>query len=370
MKNFVVAKSSRLRSTPYTSRIEKQGVTAYTVYNHMLLPASFEDSLEDTYFHLKEHVQVWDVAAERQVEITGKDSAKLVQLMTCRDLSKSKNGRCYYSPIIDDKGRLINDPIILRISDEKWWLSIADSDVILFAKGLALGNKFNVSIVEPNVDIIAVQGPKSFALMEKIFGKEITNLKFFGFEYFNFNRSKHLIAQSGWSKQGGYEIYVQDTKSGLELYDYLFEIGQDFNVKPGCPNLIERIESGLFSYGNDMDYNDNPFECGFDKYVNLESDVEFLGKQELIKIKKEGIKKKLMGVFIDTNEISIIKPTEIKDKENNIIGELRSGVFSPHFGKSIGIAMIYKKYWASKKNFIIEINNNFLNTTLTELPFI
>ena len=370
MKNFKIAKSRRLRNTPYTSRIEKQGVTAYTVYNHMLLPASFEDSLEDTYYHLKEHVQVWDVAAERQVEVSGKDSKKLIQLMTCRDLSKSKNGRCYYCPIIDDKGGLINDPIILKISDQKWWLSIADSDVILFAKGLALGNKFDVEIIEPNVDIMAVQGPKSFALMEKIFGKKITELKFFGFNYFDFKGSQHLIAQSGWSKQGGYEIYVQDTNSGLELYDYLFDIGKEFNVKPGCPHLIERIESALFSYGNDIDNNDNPFECGFDKYVNLDSDIEFLGKQELIKIKRDGIKKKLMGVLIDVKEITVVKSIDIKDQKNNVVGELRSGVFSPHFGKCIGIAMIKKSYWETKEKLEININNKFFNLSLTELPFI
>jgi len=103
MKNYSIAKSRRIRSTPYTSRIEKQGVTAYTVYNHMLLPAAF-GSVEDSCNNLKKNVQVWDVAAERQVEIYGKDAAKLVQLMTCRDLSKSKIGRCYYCPIIDDNG--------------------------------------------------------------------------------------------------------------------------------------------------------------------------------------------------------------------------------------------------------------------------
>ena len=371
MKKFIIANQSRrLRNTPYTSRIEKQGVTTYTTYNHMLLPAGFKDSLEDTYYHLKEYVQVWDVAAERQVEITGRDSAKLVQLMTCRDLSKSKNGRCYYCPIIDDKGGLINDPIILKISAEKWWLSIADSDVILFAKGLALGNKFDVAIVEPNVDIMAVQGPKSFILMEKVFGKEITKLKFFGFDYFDFKGSKHLIAQSGWSKQGGYEIYVEDTNSGLELYDYFFEIGKEFNVKPGCPHLIERIESALLSFGNDMDNNDNPFECGLGKYVNLDSEVEFLGKQELIKIKAEGIKKKLMGVFIDAKEITVTESIAIKDQNNNIIGELRSGIFSPHFGKSIGIAMINKPYWEIGTNLKVDINDNSFSGTITELPFI
>ena len=369
MKTFSIAKSRRLRSTPYTSRIEKQGVTAYTSYNHMLLPAAF-GSLEESYHHLKKNVQIWDVAGERQVEIRGKDSTKLVQLMTCRDLSKSKIGRCYYCPIIDDNAGIINDPVVLKINEERWWISIADSDVILFAKGLAIGNNFDVEIFEPNVDIMAVQGPKSFKLMEKVFGEKITQLKFFGFDYYNFKGVKHLIARSGWSKQGGYEIYVENTASGLELYDHLFEIGKEFDVKPGCPNLIERIESGLLSYGNDMDMYDNPFECGFDKYVNLDSDVNFLGKDKLKKIQSEGIKRKLVGLIIDTNEISLTKSLEVKDDKDNIIGELRSACFSPHFNKVIGIAMIHKPFWSLSQSVKIKINSKICDGKVCDLPFI
>ena len=369
MKTFSIAKSRRLRSTPYTSRIEKQGVTAYTSYNHMLLPAAF-GSLEDSYHHLKKNVQIWDVAGERQVEITGRDSAKLVQIMTCRDLSKSKDGRCYYCPIIDDDAGIINDPVVLRLSKDRWWISIADSDVILFAKGLAIGNKFEVKIFEPNVDIMAVQGPKSFPLMEKVFGEKITKLKFFGFDYFDFKGTQHLIARSGWSKQGGYEIYVENTKSGLELYDHLFEIGKEFDVKPGCPNLIERIESGLLSYGNDMDLYDNPFECGFDKYVNLDSDVTFLGKEKLKKIKSEGINRKLVGLIIDANEISMTKSLEVKDVNNSIIGEMRSACFSPYFNKVIGIAMINKPFYTPSQNVKVDINGNIYNGKVCDLPFI
>ena len=369
MKNFSIAKSRRLRSTPYTSRIEKQGVTSYTIYNHMLLPAAF-GSIEDSYKHLKENVQVWDVAAERQVEISGKDSAKLVQLMTCRDLSKSKIGRCYYCPIIDESGNLVNDPVILKLDENKWWISIADSDVIFFAKGLAAGNNFDVKIVEPTVDIMAIQGPKSFALMEKIFGKKVTELKFFGFNYFDFENTKHLIARSGWSKQGGYEIYVQNTESGQKLYDHFFEIGKEFNIRPGCPNLIERIESALLSYGNDFDNNDNPFECGFEQYVNLDNDINFLGKEKLKQIKSEGVQRKLMGVKIDTKEIHLTGSKNLYDENNNIIGELRSATYSPHFQKVIGIAMIQKSYWEVSKTFKIQINNNSFNGNVCDLPFI
>ena len=369
MKNYSIARSRRLRSTPYTSRIEKQGVTAYTSYNHMLLPAAF-GSLEDSYHHLKENVQVWDVAGERQVEISGKDSGKLVQLMTCRDLSKSKVGRCYYCPIIDDKAGLINDPVILKLGEERWWISIADSDVILFAKGLAIGEKFDVKIFEPNVDILAVQGPKSFKLMEKIFGKKITEMKFFGFDYFEFSGAKHLIARSGWSKQGGYEIYVENTKSGLALYDKLFELGKEFNVKPGCPNLIERIESALLSYGNDMDNNDNPLECGLDKYVNLDTEVNFLGKEKLKEVTKMGISRRLMGVIIDTKEISVSKSIDLISDQNSKIGELRSGVYSPHFKKVIGIAMLEKPHYEVSQTFKISINDSTFEGKVCDLPFI
>jgi len=369
MKKFNIAKSKRLRSTPYTSRIENQGVTAYSVYNHMLLPAAF-GSLEDSYHHLKEHVQVWDVAGERQVEISGKDSAKLVQLMTCRDLSKSKVGRCYYCPIIDDKAGLINDPVILKLDENRWWVSIADSDVILFAKGLAIGNKFDVKVFEPNVNILAVQGPKSYNLMEKIFGKKITEMKFFGFEYFEFAGAKHLIARSGWSKQRGYEIYVEHSDSGLALYDKLFEVGKEFNVKPGCPNLIERIESALLSYGNDMDNGDNPLECGLDKYVNLDTEVNFLGKDKLKEVKKKGITRKLMGVVIEAKEINVSKSIELTNDKNSKIGELRSGVYSPYFKKVIGIAMLGKPFFEVSQKFKISINGDVFEGKVCDLPFI
>ena len=369
MKGFPIVKSRRVRSSPYTSRIEKQGVTAYTVYNHMLLPAAF-GSLEDSCNHLKKNVQVWDVAAERQVEISGKDSAKLVQLMTCRDLSKSKVGKCYYAPLIDDGGCLVNDPIINKLAEDKWWLSIADSDVIFFAKGLAAGNKFDVKISEPNVNILAVQGPLSDDLMAKIFGEEIRQLKFFNFKYFDFKGKKYFIARSGWSKQGGFEVYVEDNLAGQDLFDYLFEYGKEFNVRAGCPNLIERIESALLSYGNDFDNRDNPFEANFDKFINLESDVNFLGKERLKKIKQDGVTRKLMGVQIDHNKIDMYCEKTLLDDKNNIVGYVRSAAYSPTFKKVIGIAMINKPYWNSKDQFKIDINEKIFLGTVCDLPFI
>ena len=369
MKKFPIVKSRRLRSTPYTDRIEAHGVSSYTVYNHMLLPASFK-SLESDYHHLKEFVQVWDVAAERQVEITGKDSAKLVQLMTCRDLSKSKIGKCYYSPLVDQEGLLVNDPIINKLAEDRWWLSIADSDVIFFAKGIASGNEFEVEIKEPNVNILAVQGPLAENLMAKLFGEEIRDLKFFNFKYFNYKEHKYFIARSGWSKQGGFEVYVEDDIAGQDLYDYLFEFGKEFNIRPGCPNLIERIESALLSYGNDFDNRDNPFEANFDKFVNLDTDINFLGKEKLKKIQQDGITRKLMGVKIDSNKIDMYCEKTLFDDKNNIVGYVRSATYSPTFKKVIGIAMINKPYWNSKDQFKIDIDERIFVGTVCDLPFI
>ena len=368
MKDYIITKSRRLRSTPFTSRIEKHGLKNYTVYNHMLLPTVFSN-LEDEYLHLKKHVQIWDVSVQREIEISGKDSTKLVQLMTCRNLSKSKIGKCYYAPLIDSDAGLINDPLIYRLNENTWRVCIADSDVILFAKGIAAGRNLEVKIFEAKIDTLAIQGPKSEKIMEKVFGPEITNLKFFNFNFYKFEDQSFLISKSGYSKQGGYEIHVENIDAGLRLYDHFFEIGKEFDLKPGAPNLIERIEGGLLSYGNDMDNGDNPFECGFDKYVDLESDIVFLGKEKLKYIKEKGIKKKLMGVKIDMKSISIVKEIPLYSNENIEIGELRSAGYSPKYNKVVGIGMINKNYWNISQNFKVKFDNKEFIGEVCSLPF-
>ena len=189
-------------------------------------------------------------------------------------------------------------------------------------------------------------------------------------DYFIFNNIKYLISKSGFSKQGGYEIHLENIDSGLKLYDYFFEIGDDFNLKPGCPNAIERIEGALLSYGNDMDNRDNPFECGFDKYVDLDKDINFLGKDSLKKIKKEGIKKKLMGVKIDLNHINLTQEEKLLDVNDNLVGFLRSAAFSPKFNKVVGIAMINKQYCNESEDFRINIEKKISKGKICSLPII
>ena len=367
MKKFEISKNRRVKVTPYTSRLENYGVGGYTVYNHMLLPTYFK-SMEDEYFHLKKDVQLWDVSVQKQIEVSGSDSYKLVQLMTCRDLSGAKVLKCYYVPLIDGNGNMINDPLVLKVEDKKWRICIADSDVLLYAKGIADSMKLNVKIHETNISTLAVQGPKSLDVMRKVFGEEISKLKFFNFNYFKFEDTDFMISKSGFSKQGGYEIYVENSSSGLKLYDYIIKIGNEFNLKPGCPNVIERIEGALLSYGNDMDNSDNPFECGLDKYVNLESNIEFLGKKALQKAKSEGIKRKLMGVKINDKNINLTKEEKLIDNNNKTIGYLRSAVYSPRFKMIVGIAMINRDYCKDTQNFKININSKEVSGSVCGLP--
>jgi len=368
MRNFYISKSRRVRSTPFTKKIEEQGVKSYTVYNHMLLPTSFSN-VDEEYLHLKKDVQIWDVSVQREIEISGKDAHQLVQLMTCRDLSKSKVGSCYYVPLIDSNGGMVNDPLIYKLEDNIWRVCIADSDVLLYAKGIAAGKKLNVKIFEANIDTLAVQGPKSFKLMEDVFGKEISELKFFKYNFFKFKNNKFLISRSGFSKQGGYEIHVENVKAGLELYDYFFEVGKKYNIKPGAPNHAERIEGGLLSYGNDMLISDNPFECGFEKLVHLNDNVEFIGKDSLKKILKNGIKRKLMGVKINSDTLNLTS-VDLLNKKKQIIGNLRSAAFSPTFKKIVGIAMINKEYCKNNEIFNINLNDNLVDGEVCELPII
>jgi len=226
-----IAISHRLRATPFTKRVEAAGVSAYTVYNHMLLPASFGD-VEAECAHLKEHVQVWDVAAERQVEVFGPDAWKMIQLMTPRDLSKAQIGQCFYIPMVDERGGMLNDPVAIKHAPDRFWISIADSDVLYWAKGLAYGFRFEVEVFEPDVSPLAVQGPKADELMSRVFGDAVRDIRFFRGMRLPFEGQEFYVARSGYSKQGGFEIYVENSEMGEPMWDALFAAGEDLRAAP------------------------------------------------------------------------------------------------------------------------------------------
>lgn len=297
MNQAAIALSRRLRKTPFTSRVFKQGVKAFTVYNHMLLPTEFV-SLEEDYWHLCSAVQVWDVGVERQVSISGPDATRLVQLMTPRKVADVTGGRCVYLPLAGEDGKLINDPIGLRLSEDHWWLSIADSDVKLWAQGLASGMRLDVRVEEPDVWPLAVQGPKAQELMARLFGDEVADIRFFRYRRMAYKNAEFIVARSGWSKQGGFEIYVDNAAVGQQLYDELFIQGQDLNVRPGCPNLIERMESTLLSFGNDMDSRHSVLESGLGAFIDLDEDIESLAVATLRQERDCGLARRLMGLVV------------------------------------------------------------------------
>ena len=258
--------SRRIRRTPYTDRVEQAGVRGFSVVNHMLLPKAFQATVEQDYWHLREHVQLWDVSCQRQVQITGPDASALVQWMTPRNIARAKVGDCFYIPIIDAQGGMINDPVMLKLAEDRFWLSIADSDVLLYALGLALGRGWDVEVSEPDVSPLAIQGPKAEDLLAGLFGAHIRDIGFFKYGWIDFQGTKQLIARSGYSRQGGFEIYLDGGHLGSALWDAIWDAGQAHHITPGCPNLIERIEGGLLSYGNEFTRENNPFEIGHGKF--------------------------------------------------------------------------------------------------------
>jgi dimethylsulfoniopropionate demethylase len=354
--------SKRVRSTPFTSRVEACGVKGYSVYNHMLLPTVFR-SLEEDYYHLCEHVQVWDVSCERQIEIIGPDAQKLVQIMTPRDISRAKSGMCFYVPLCDETGGMINDPVAIKHDDNHWWLSIADSDVALWAKGLATGFGLNVKISEPDIFPLAVQGPKAEELMARVFGQEVHDIAFFRYRMLPYKGKEMLVARSGWSKQGGFEVYVNDPALGGDLWDELFEKGEDLNVGPGCPNLIERVESGLLSFGSDMGFNTTPFEVGLGRYVSLDANINSLSIHAL---RSTPPCKKLVGIVVD-HPITFTNNFVYDDE--NIVGEITSKTWSPRFQAQIAFALCDLSFISSRTHVHVLSDEGLKQARVTELPF-
>lgn len=337
--------SRRIRRTPYTDRVEAAGVRGFSVVNHMLLPKAFQPSVEQDYWHLREHVQVWDVSCQRQVQITGPDAARLVQWMTPRDISKAKTGDCLYVPLVDHKGGLVNDPVLLKLAEDRFWLSIADSDVLLYALGLALGAGMRVQIKEPDVSPLAVQGPKAEDLMASLFGDAIRDIGFFKFAHFDFGGTRQIIARSGYSRQGGFEIYLEGGHLGPLLWDRVWQAGQPFNITPGCPNLIERIEGGLFSYGNEMTRENSPLELGLAKFCALDGSVECLGLAALQDLAHRGVSREIRGLRFAGGPVPTCStpwPVMVADRQ---VGQITSGIWSPRFRENVGLSLIDRGYW-------------------------
>ena len=336
---FTLAVSPRLRSTPFHDRVLAAGVRGFTVYNHMLLPTVYE-SLEADYWSLVEGVQLWDVAGERQVEVRGRDALALVEWMTPRDIGRCAVGQCKYAPLADENGGIVNDPLILRLAEDRFWISVADSDVLLWAKGLAAGRGLDATVTEPDVSPLALQGPLAGDVAEAAIGAWTRGLRFFRFRETEIDGIPVVVARSGWSKQGGFEIYLRDGSLGGALWDRIMDAGRPFGIRPGAPNLIERIESRLISYGTDVTLEHDPFEAGLDAFCDLDKSAEYLARDALAARRGRPPARRLERVVIGGERIEPNSTFLPLHAAGRAAGYATSAAYSPRLERNVALAMI------------------------------
>ena len=366
-KNFGFG--TQIRKSPYFDSTVKWGATGFSVYNHMYIPRDFGNP-EQNFWNLIEKAILCDVAVERQVEITGPDAYKFIQFLTPRDLSKLAVGQCKYVLITNNEGGILNDPVLLRLAENHFWLSLADSDVLLWAQGVAVNSDLNVQIKEPDVSPLQLQGPTSGEIMVKLFGESIKDLKYYWFKEFDLDGIPLIVSRTGWSSEFGYELFLRDGSKGNDLYEKIMNAGKEHGLQPGHTSSIRRIEGGMLSYHADADIHTNPFELGFDRLVSLDNDIEFIGKAALKKIKAEGIKRKQIGLEINCEPLSGPNTTfwSIK-KDDNEIGKVTSAVYSPRLKKNIALAMVNIENSEIGTDLEVETNKGKFSAKIVEKPF-
>ena len=360
---------TQIRKSPYFDATVNWGATAFSVYNHMYIPRDFGDP-EQNFWNLLNSAILCDVAVERQVQITGPDASQLVQFLTPRDLSKMAIGQCKYALITNEDGGILNDPIILRVGENKYWISLADSDVLLWAQGVAVNAGLDVHICEPDVSPLQLQGPRSMDIMKALFGDDIGELKYYWLRSVTLDGMELIISRTGWSSELGYEIYLQDSSRGTDLWDAIMSAGQPFGLKPGHTSTIRRIEGGMLSYHADMDNMTNPFELGLDRLVALDSDADFIGKSALRAIRDKGVTRKQIGLIIDGEAFAgpntRFWPVICNDL---VVGKVTSAVYSPRLEKNIAMAMIELASFEADGAVPVETSSGLRSAHITGLPF-
>ncbi len=366
-KNFGFG--TQIRKSPFFDSTVKWGATGFSVYNHMYIPRDFGNP-EKNFWNLIEKSILCDVAVERQVEITGPDAYKFIQLITPRDLSKLSIGQCKYVLIVNERGGIINDPVLLRLGENHFWLSLADSDVLLWSQGVAVNSKLKVNISEPDVSPLQLQGPTSKKIMIKLFGEDIKDLKYYWFREYELDSIPLIVSRTGWSSEFGYEIFLRDGSKGNELYEKIMKAGREHGLEPGHTSSIRRIEGGMLSYHADADINTNPFELGLDRLVYLDSKIDFIGKDSLKKIKKDGIKRKQIGLELQckplTGPNTKFWPISIDGRK---IGKVTSAVYSPRLKKNIALAMVEIDQSEIGNIMIVDIDDVKVKSLVIEKPF-
>jgi glycine cleavage system aminomethyltransferase T len=362
--------SPRVRKSPFFLSTMKYGAKAFTVYNHMYLPISFEGTIPD-YNNLLKGVQLWDVGVERQIQIKGPDAEALSQFLTPRNIKKCSVGQAMYAPLLDFKGGFLNDPVMLKLAEDCYWFSIADGDSLLWVQAIAAGYKFDVEVDEPDVSPLQVQGPNSAELMANVFGDWVHDLGFYRFKEFNHEGIPIVIARMGYSRELCYEIFLQDHSKGDELWECLWQAGQDLNISAGGPNIILRLEGGILSYLSDLDRTNNPYEVGLDWMIDLDQEDDFIGKEALREINIKGPLKKLMGAEIEADPIYESNEDHLPVLiDGKVVGSMNAMVYSPRLDKNLSYVFLDIEHARVGQEIIISSPDKDLKAKLVDLPWL
>jgi glycine cleavage system aminomethyltransferase T len=358
------------RKSPYFEATIRYGCTAFDIYNHTYLPSYYDDPVTE-YWHLLNHVTVWDVGVERQVEITGPDAFTFTNMLTPRDLTECEVGQCRYVVITDERGGIINDPVLLRLGQGQFWLSAADSDVLLWAKGVAVHSGMDVQIGEPDVWPLQVQGPRSKEVMRSMFGEEVLSLRYYYCVETDVDGIPVVVSRTGWTGEVGYEIYLRDSGRGDDLWERVMAAGRPHDIRPIAPCEARRIEAGIFNYRSDMTIENNPFEVtGLERLVDLEKDQDFIGREALARIKAEGVRRKLMGIEIPGEPLAseLAEPWPVR-ATGGVVGRVTDAIHSPRLERNIGYAWVPIELSAPGTEIEVETPHGMVGARIAALPF-
>lgn len=365
----LIQRGARLKRSPYFEMTQRYGCRGYTVYNHMFLPICY-DELEREYEKLLTDVTVWDVSVERNTEIAGPDAFRLMSLLTPRDMAKCPVGYGKYVLLTAEDGGIVNDPVLLRLEENRFWLAAADSDVTLWAKGVAYGSGLNVQIRELDVAPMQIQGPKSRQLVQDLFGEQVTKLGYYQFFETKLGAIPVIVTRTGWTGELGYELYLLDPARGGELWERVMEAGQRYNISPTGPSDIRRIEAGILNYGIDMTLATNPYEVSLERLVDLEKPEAFIGREALKRVKAEGVKRKLAGIEIEGAQLDLNMTRWPVRAGSSAVGHVTSAVYSPRLKKNIGYANVPVAHAALGTKLTVETPEGIRAATVVTMPFV
>ena len=365
----LVQRGARLKRSPYFECTQRAGCRGYTVYNHMLLPICYDDPVNE-YRKLLEGVTLWDVSVERNVEISGPDGARLMELLTPRDLSKCKVGEGRYVLLVDDAGGIVNDPVLLRLAEGRFWLACADSDVLLWAKGVALSRGMQVEVRELDVAPLQLQGPKSRLVAQALFGDKVSGLGYYAFFETRLDGIPLIVTRTGWTGELGYELYLLDPAQGEKLWNRVLEAGKPFGIAATGPSDIRRIEAGILNFGIDMTIENNPYEIGMERLVDAAKAHDFIGQDALKKISEQGPSRRLVGLEISGAPLDLNMTRWPVRIHGRALGQVTSAVHSPRLQKNIGYAYVPIEHAADGTRVEVGTSSGPRQAAVVKMPFV